>query len=123
MADISLLLRSYSALQRNRYEDDISGMITTSGRITISLSKLVSFGDALSDELLIEYSIFLRNSPLARGFRNLIDLTWDRNSSHAGKKFTFDITASPESIRKLMFIFLLSSSCANVDDIAEETEL
>ena len=77
MVDMSILLCSYSALQRNRYEDDISAMITTSGRITISLRKLMSFGEALSDELLIEYSIFLRNSPLARGLRNLIDLTWE----------------------------------------------
>ena len=46
----------------------------------------MSFGEVLSDELLIEYSIFLRNSPLARGLRNLIDLTWDKNSSYAGKK-------------------------------------
>ena len=117
MTDISIFLRSYSALQRNRYEDDISGMITASGRITISLSKLMSFGEALSDELLIEYSIFLRNSPLAREFRNLIDLTWDRNSSHAGKKFTFDVTASPESIRRLMSISLLTSLCGNIDEV------
>ena len=62
----------------------------------------MSFGDALSDELLVDYSIFLRNSPLTEGLRNLIDLTWDRNSSHAGKKFTFNLTASPESIKKLL---------------------
>ena len=77
----------------------------------------MSFGEALSDEFLIEYSIFLRNSPLAREFRNLIDLTWDRDSSHAGKKFTFDITASPESIRRLMSISLLTSSCGNIDEV------
>jgi hypothetical protein len=62
----------------------------------------MSFGDALSDELLVDYSIFLRNSPLTEGLRNLIDLTWDRNSSHAGKKFTFNLTASPDSIKKLL---------------------
>ena len=117
IADISLLLRAYSALQRNRYEDDISEMITTSGQITISLSKLMSFGGVLSDELLIEYSIFLKNSPLARGLRNLIDLTWDRHSSHAGKKITFNITASPESIRRLMPISLLTTSCAHIDEV------
>ena len=85
MTDLALVLRSYSVLQQNRYEADISRMITTSGRITIPLWKFMSFGDALSDELLVDYSIFLRNSPLTEGLRNLIDLTWDRNSSHAGK--------------------------------------
>ena len=102
MTDLALVLRSYSMLQQNRYEADISRMITTSGRITIPLWKFMSFGDALSDELLVDYSIFLRNSPLTEGLRNLIDLTWDRNSSHAGKKFTFNLTASPDSIKKLL---------------------
>ena len=75
----------------------------------------MSFGDALSDELLVDYSIFLRNSPLTEGLRNLIDLTWDRNSSHACKKFTFNLTASPESIKKLLPTPSIDEAAVGID--------
>ena len=58
----------------------------------------------LDDEpLLVDYDVFIRKDPLATGFRNLTDVTWDRNSSNASRKFSFNLSAAAASLKELQY--------------------
>ena len=43
----------------------------------------MSHGDIVDDLLLVEYDEFIRKDPLASGFRNLLDVSWDRNLTNS----------------------------------------
>ena len=60
-------------------------------------------GDVADEPLLVDYDVFIRKGPLATGFRNLTDVTWDRNSSNASRKFSFNLTAAAASIKELQY--------------------
>ena len=107
MANLSDLLRCYVNLQRVRYAAEIAKLTTSEGRVTATLRKVMSHGDIVDDLLLVEYDEFIRKDPLASGFRNLLDVSWDRNLTNSSRKFTFNLTASPASIRELQFDSLI----------------
>ena len=58
-------------------------------------------GDVADEPLLVDYDVFIRKDPLATRFRNLIDVSWDRVSSNASRKFSFNLTAAAASIKEL----------------------
>ena len=60
-------------------------------------------GDVADEPLLVDYDVFLRKDPLATRFRNLMDVSWDRNSSNASRKFSFNLTAAAASIKELQY--------------------
>ena len=51
----------------------------------------------------MDYDVVIRKDPSATGFRNLTDVTWDRNSSNASRKFSFNLTAAATSIKELQY--------------------
>ena len=110
MANVSDLLRCYVNLQKARYTAEIAKLTTSEGRVTATLRKVLSHGDIIDDLLLVEYDEFIRKDPLASGFRNLMDVSWDRNLTNSSRKFTFNLTSSPASIRELQFHSLIQQT-------------
>ena len=60
-------------------------------------------GDVAEEPLLVNYDVFIRKDPLATRFRNLMDVSWDRVSSNASRKFSFNLTAAAASIKELQY--------------------
>ena len=110
MANLFDLLRCYVNLQKVRYSVEIAKLTTSEGRVTATLRKIMSHGDITDDLLLVEYDEFIRKDPLTSGFRNLLDVSWDRNLTNSSRKFTFNLTASPASIRELQFDSLIQKT-------------
>ena len=103
MANLSDLLRCYVNLQKVRYGLEIAKLTTSGGRLTTTLRKFMSHWDVVDGPLLADYHVFIRKDPLATGFRNLMDVSWDRNSSNASRKFSFNSTAAAASIKELQY--------------------
>ena len=83
---------------------------TTGGRITISLSEFLSFGDISDEVCLIDWDLFIRRDLSVQGFRDLVDLTWGRNCRHANRKFTFVLTAAAACLKELQPIDRIQST-------------
>jgi hypothetical protein len=113
MASLPVILQSYSQLQRHRYSVDISKYTTSSGITTLTLRKLMSFGDIVDEDLLALYDKNLREDVAAKGFTSLVQLTWNRNSYEGNRKFTFDLTASAADILELSSAFTIKHRTAN----------
>ena len=58
-------------------------------------------GDIADEPLLVDYDVFIRKDPSATGFRNLTDVTWDKNSRNASRKF--NLTAAATSTTELQY--------------------
>jgi hypothetical protein len=97
MANLANLLRLYSVLQRNRYTSQMDNMTTSDGRITISLKKMMMFADIVDDAELVGYDNLIRG-PSAVEFQRFLSVTWDRDYNNCCRKFTFDLTASSDTI-------------------------
>jgi hypothetical protein len=78
MASLPVILQSYSQLQRHRYSVDISKCTTSSGITTLTMRKLMSFGDIMDEDSLAVYDKYLRGDVEAKGFSSLVQLTWNR---------------------------------------------
>ena len=79
-------------------------MLTTPcGRTTITVRNFMTFGHIVDEDVLIEYSTFIRKDTAAAGFRQLFNMTWDRNSSYAIKRITFDITVASVRMQEMIF--------------------
>lgn len=103
MANLPDLLRCYISFQKLRYNPEITKLTTSEGRVTVTLRKFMSHEDVVDETLLGDYDVFIRRDPLATRFRSLLDVGWDRNSSKASRKFSFNLTAAAASIRELQF--------------------
>ena len=110
MANLFDLLRCYINLQKVRYSVEIAKLTTSEGRVTATLRKIMSHGDITDDLLLVEYDEVIRKDQLTSGFRNLLDVSWDRNLTNSSRKFTFNLTASPASIRELQLDSLIQKT-------------
>ena len=99
-------------LQRARHSPELLKITTTGGRITISLSEFLSFGDIIDEVCLIDWDLFIRKDLSVQGFRDLVDLTWDRNCRHANRKFTFVLTAAAACLKELQPIDRIQSTPA-----------
>ena len=110
MANISHLLRCYVNLQKARYTAEIAKLRIFEGRVTATLRKIMSHGDITDDLLLVEYDEVIRKDQLTSGFRNLLDVSWDRNLTKSSRKFTFNLAASPASIRELQLDSLIQKT-------------
>jgi hypothetical protein len=118
MANLANLLRLYSVLQRNRYTSQMDNMITSDGRITIPLKKMMMFADIVDDTELVGYDNLIRG-PSALEFQRFLSVTWDRNYNNGCRKFIFDLTASSDTIRQILSNHLLSTA----DKVIEQTQL
>ena len=110
MTSLPELLRCYRNLQRARHSPELLKMTTSGGRITISLSEFLSFGDIIDEICLIDWDLFIRRDLSVQGFRDLVDLTWDRNCRHANRKFTFVLTAAAACLKNLQPIDRIQST-------------
>ena len=110
MTSLPELLRCCRNLQRARHSPELLKMTTTGGRITISLSEFLSFGDIIDEVCLIDWDLFIRKDLSVQGFRDLVDLTWDRNCRHANRKFTFVLTAAAAYLKELQPIDRIQST-------------
>ena len=90
-------------LARHRYAPENAKLTTSGGRHTATLRKFMLHGNTADEPLLVDYDVFIRKDPLATGFGNLTDVTWDRNSSNASRKFSFNLTAAAASIEELQY--------------------
>ena len=103
MANLFDLLRCYVNLQQVRYAPENAKLTTSGGRHTTTLRKFMLHGNIADEPLLVDYDVFIRKDPFATRFRNLTDVTWDRNSSNASRKFSFNLTAAAASIKELQY--------------------
>lgn len=49
----------------------------------------MSVGDIFDESLLADYDVFVRKSPIAAGFRNMVDLSWGNFPKPAERTFSF----------------------------------
>ena len=95
------LIRCYRNLQRARHSPEVVEKTTNGGRITIRLREFLSYGDIFDEVSLEAYDVFVRRSPCATGFRNLVDVGWDRNCRHSNRNLSFTLTAAAACLQQL----------------------
>ena len=129
MANVPELLRCYRNLQRARYSPEILKKITAGGRITISLGEFLSYGDIFDEISLNLYDVFIRRDPSATGFRNLVDIGWDRNCRDSNRNFVFVLTADAACLQQLGPLELVQhtpatkASSAVTPDLGNENDI
>ena len=69
----------------------------------MTVRNFMTFGHIVDEDILVEYATFIRKDTAAAGFRQLVDMTWDRNSSHASKRITFYITVASVRMQGMIF--------------------
>lgn len=72
MANLLDLLCSYSLLQRSRYTDEISKLVTADGIITITVRGLMAFRGIEDESSLKEYEYLFRKGPATSSLRQVI---------------------------------------------------
>ena len=117
MANLRTVLETYCAVQRLSTRDDIFRRTTFDQRLTISLREFLSVSDIFDESLLADYEAFLRKSPIAAGFRNLVDLTWDNFPKLAERKFSFYLNAPKTDIRFLFAEINFEAPCVEENSI------
>ena len=76
----------------------------------MTVKNFMAFGHIVDEDILVLSDAFIRKDTAAAGFRSLIDMTWDRNSNHASKKITFDITVAAVRIQEMIFNYHLAQT-------------
>ena len=69
----------------------------------MTVRNFTTFGHIVDEDILAQYATFIRKDIAAAGFRHLVDMTCDRNSSRASKRITFDITVTSVRIQEMIF--------------------
>ena len=76
----------------------------------MTVRNFMAFGHIVDEDILVLSDAFIRKDTAAAGFRSLVDMTWDRNSNHASKKITFDITVAAVRIQEMIFNYHLAQT-------------
>ena len=69
----------------------------------MTIRDFMSYGHIVDEEILVDCDAFIRRDTTVTEFRTLVDMSWDRNSNHASKKITFDITVAAVRIQEMIF--------------------
>ena len=129
MANVPELIRCYRNLQRARHSPEVVEKTTNGGRITITLRELLSYGDIIDEASLEVYDVFIRRDLSATGFRNLVDVSWDRNCRHSNRNFAFTLTAAAACLQQLNPLELVQQTpatknpCAVTPDLGIEEDI
>ena len=98
---MSELVRCYRNLQRARHSPEVMEKTTDRGRITITLREFLLHGDIFDQVSLEVYVVSIQRDPSAAGFRNLVDIGWDRNCRHSNRNLSFTLTAAAACLQQL----------------------
>ena len=129
MVGVLELLRCYRNLQRARHSPEVLDKTTAGGRITIRLKELLSYGDIFDDVSAEAYDVFIRRDPSAAGFRNLVEVEWDRNCKDSNRNYAFVLTADAACLQQLIPPELVQrtpaakTSCAVTPDLGNENDI
>ena len=120
MANLRSVVEAYCAIQRLSDRDDIFRRTTKNQRITMPLRELMSFVEIWDESLLADYEVFLRKSPAADIFKNLVQMTYDNFPKMADRKFNFYLNAKRVDLK--LILASLNYECPSpTADVAMDT--